>query len=58
LKQAVKLQREKYRNELSHKQLILGGDCGPETLSKIRSLPSTDGSIFIKKRIKDIYVRT
>lgn len=33
-------------------------DVPTEHPQKIKSFPSTDGSVFLKKRMKDIYVKT
>jgi hypothetical protein len=57
LKQAVKLQKEKMRNELSRRQNITIMDPPSDHQTTPRPSPS-DGSTFLKKRIKDIYVRT
>jgi hypothetical protein len=37
---------------------LVGIDAPASSCHKLRSLPSTDGSVFLKKRIKDIYVKT
>ena len=58
MRQVVKLQRESYRNDMSHKQSFISRDFLTETPNKIRPFPLTDGSIFIKKRMKDIYMKT
>jgi hypothetical protein len=57
LKQAVKMQKEKLKNDLSRRQNIPIVDPPYEFHPTPRHLPP-DGSTFLKKRIKDIYVRT
>ena len=58
LKQAVKFQREKMNHEYGHRQKLLNADLRAETASKGKIASIVDGSIYIKKRMKDIYVRT
>lgn len=58
LKQAVKFQREKMKHEYGYRQKLLNADLRSESASKSKIPSIADGSIYIKKRMKDIYIRT
>lgn len=57
LKQAVKMQKEKLKNDLGQRHNTRIVEHPSEFHPTTRPLPP-DGSTFLRKRIKDIYVRT